>query len=135
MSHRVYIFKEHLTTSAQTRWLITDIQGKAKLVQTFPNSAMALVTARQQGWTPRVLLGNQLWLITPYLHGKKHPAWGTSSLKQAQREARQWLNQQKTPHTKLRSNLFAAGCVVLEHPQQGCIARIEITSRVMARKE
>ena len=37
MSHRVYIFKEHLTTSAQTRWLITDIQGKAKLVQTFPN--------------------------------------------------------------------------------------------------
>lgn len=110
MSHRVYIFKEHLTTSAQTRWLITDIQGKAKLAQTFPNSAMALVTAQ-------------------------HPAWGTSSLKQAQREARQRLNQQKTPHTKLRSNLFAAGCVVLEHSQQGCIARIEITSRVMARKE
>ena len=135
MSNRVYIFKEHLTTSAHTRWLITDIQGKAKLAQTFPNSAMAQVTALLQGWVPQVLLGNQLWLITPYLHGKKHPAWGTSSLKQAQREARQWLNQQKTPHTKLRSNLFVDGCAVLEHPQQGCIAHINITSRVMARKE
>lgn len=135
MSHRVYIFKEHLTTSAQTRWLITDIQGKAKLAQTFPNSAMAQVTALLQGWVPQVLLGNQLWLITPYLHGKKHPAWGTSSLKQAQREARQWLNQQKTPHTKLRNNLFDVGWAVLEHPQQGCIAHINITSRVMARKE
>ena len=111
------------------------MQGKLLSEQHFFTSTDAVAYAQLQQWLPKVCKGNKLWIITPYLKGVRQFSWGTTSYRKAREEARAWLLKRTIPGNKWIANLYADGCAALEHPIHGCIARIEVSPRIMTRKE